>query len=186
MHANIQVAVVVPIRSFAAGKARLALVMHDDDRVALARTMAGRVLAAAAPLPVYVVTSDHEVVAFAEARSAMVVADPGSLNGAADAGRRAAADDGYARIIVAHADLAEPAPFAWVAEFDGVTIVPDRHGHGTNVMALPTHAKFDFAYGDDSCARHTREATARGLAVRVVHDASLAWDVDGPDDLPLS
>ena len=176
-------AVVVPIRSFRAGKGRLAGVLSDADRAALARTMAQRVLDAAAPLPVYVVTSDEEVVAFASDNGAKVVADGGSLNAAADAGRAAVAADGFAMVIVAHADLADPTPFAWVADFDGVTLVPDRHGGGSNVMALPTRADFTFAYGEGSRARHEAEARARGLALRVVDDASLGWDVDEPSDL---
>jgi 2-phospho-L-lactate guanylyltransferase len=179
-----KVAVVVPIRSFRAGKGRLAGVLSPDERARLGRTMAQRVLDAAAPLPVYVVTSDADVAVFASDNGAKVVADPGSLNGAADAGRAAVAADGFDMVIVAHADLAHPTPFAWVADFDGVTIIPDRHGGGSNVMALPTRAPFDFAYGDGSRARHEAEATARGLAVRVHNDASLGWDVDEPDDLP--
>ena len=177
------VAVVVPIRSFRAGKGRLAGVLSDAARASLARTMAQRVLDAAAPLPVYVVTSDEEVVAFASDNGAKVVADAGSLNAAADAGRAAVAADGFAMVIVAHADLADPTPFAWVADFDGVTLVPDRHGGGSNVMALPTRAAFTFAYGEGSRARHEAEARARGLALRVVDDASLGWDVDEPSDL---
>ncbi len=174
---------VVPIRSFRAGKARLANVLSDQDRAALARSMAGKVLDAAGTLPVYVISSDEEVVAFASDRGAKVVADPGSLNAAADAGRAAVAADGFEWLIVIHADLAEPTAFAWVADFDGVTIVPDRHGGGTNVLALPAEVDFEFAYGDGSRARHEREATARGLAWRVVDDASLGWDVDEPADL---
>ena len=175
---------VVPIRSFRAGKGRLAGVLTDDARAALARSMAQRVLDAAAPLPVYVVSSDDEVASFASDNGAKVVADPGSLNGAADAGRAAVAADGFVMLIVAHADLAQPTPFAWVADFDGVTLVPDRHGGGSNVIALPTRAAFTFAYGEGSRTRHEDEARARGLALRVVDDASLAWDVDEPDDLP--
>jgi 2-phospho-L-lactate guanylyltransferase len=163
--------------------ARLASVLSDADRGALAYKLADGVLAAAAPLRVYVVSSDAEVVAFARARDAIVVDDPGSLNGAAHAGVDAAAADGATRVIVAHADLAKPTPFAWVAEFDGVTIVPDRHGTGTNVLALPVNCGFVFAYGDGSRARHEDEARLRGLALRVVTDASLAWDVDEPSDL---
>jgi 2-phospho-L-lactate guanylyltransferase len=178
------VAVVVPIRSFRAGKGRLAGVLSDADRAALARTLAQRVLDAAAPLPVYVVTSDDDVAAFASDNGAKVIADPGSLNAAADAGRAAVAADGFAMVIVAHADLAQPTPFAWIADFDGVTLVPDRHGGGSNLIALPTDAAFTFAYGDGSRARHEAEARTRGLALRVVDDASLAWDVDEPDDLP--
>ncbi len=177
------VAVVVPIRSFRSGKGRLAGVLSDQDRAALARKMAGKVLDAAGALPVYVISSDEEVVAFASDRGAKVVADPGSLNAAANAGRAAVAADGFERLIVIHADLAEPTAFAWVADFDGVTIVPDRHGGGTNVLALPTDPAFDFAYGEGSRTRHEREATARGLALRVVDDAALGWDVDEPADL---
>src|SRR5262249_43002859 len=125
------VAVVVPIRSFRAGKGRLAGVLSDDERTALARSMAAGVLAAAAPLPIYVVTSDEDGGAFARERGARAAADPGSLNGAAGVGRAAAAADGFATVIIAHADLADPTPFGWVADFEGVTIVPDRHGGGT-------------------------------------------------------
>ena len=175
---------VVPIRSFRAGKGRLAGVLSPEERAALARRLAQGVLAAAAPLPVYVVTGDDEVAAFASDNGAKVVADPGSLNAAADAGRAAVAADGFDTVIVAHADLAAPTPFAWVADFDGVTLVPDRHGGGSNVIALPTRAEFNFAYGDGSRARHEDEARVRGLALRVVEDASLGWDVDEPSDLP--
>src|SRR4051812_48502869 len=80
------VAVVVPIRGFRAGKGRLAGVLSVDERAALARSMAQGVLDAAAPLPVYVVTSDDDVAAFASDNGAKVIADPGSLNAAADAG----------------------------------------------------------------------------------------------------
>ena len=174
---------VVPIRSFRAGKGRLAPALSDADRASLARRWATRVLTAATPLPVYVVTSDEEVIAFAVERGAKVVPDPGSLNAAADAGRAAVAADGFGRVIVAHADIARPTPFAWVADFDGVTIVPDRHGRGTNVMALPTDAPFTFMYGEKSFTLHAQEASTRGLALRVMADESLGWDVDEPDDL---
>ena len=175
--------VVVPIRSFRAGTGRLAQALSDEDRIALARTWAKRVIEAAAPLPVYVVTGDEQVVAFATERGAKVVGDPGSLNAAAGAGRAAVAADGYDVVIVAHADIARPTPFAWVGDFDGVTIVPDRHGRGTNVMALPTGAPFTFMYGEGSFTRHAHEASARGLKLRVVTDESLGWDVDEPEDL---
>lgn len=176
--------VVVPIRGFRVGKARLAAVLNEDERAALSRSMAARVIAAAAPLTVIVVTSDEEVAAFARETGASVVDDPGSLDAAAHAGVAAARAMGAERVIVAHADLAKPTPFAWVADFDGVTIVPDRRGEGTNVLALPVDAPFVFAYGDGSRARHLDEARRIGLAVRVCVDDDLGWDVDEPTDLP--
>lgn len=177
-------AAVVPIRGFRTGKGRLAAALDDDARAELVRTMAARVLAAAAPLPVFVVTGDDDVAAFARDHGASVVGEDGrGLNAAARAGRAAVAAAGFERVVIAHADLANPSPFAWVADFAGVTIVPDRHGTGTNVLGLPASEPFDFAYGVGSRARHEHEAAERGLPLRVVDDPSLGWDVDDPADL---
>jgi len=66
-------AVVVPIKSFASAKARLAEVLGVDARAALARTCASRVLSAAAPHRVFVVCDDEEVAAWAGTHGASVV-----------------------------------------------------------------------------------------------------------------
>jgi 2-phospho-L-lactate guanylyltransferase (CobY/MobA/RfbA family) len=66
-----------------------------------------------------------------------------------------------------------------------VTLVPDRHGDGTNVACVPTEAGFRFSYGAGSCARHELEALRLRLPVRVVPDVRLGWDVDRPADLDL-
>ena len=88
-------------------------------------------------------------------------------------------------MVVAHADLPLATDLSWVAGQDGVTLVPDRHGDGTNVAGVPTGSGFTFAYGAGSCALHEAEARRLGLAVRVVPDARLGWDVDRPEDLDL-
>ena len=62
--------VLVPIKSFRNAKVRLAGALPPSERTALAKRMAGRVLAAAGPLPVSVVCDDVDVAAFAEARRA--------------------------------------------------------------------------------------------------------------------
>jgi 2-phospho-L-lactate guanylyltransferase len=85
--------------------------------------------------------------------------------------------------VVAHADLPLATRLHWVAEFPGVTLVPDRRLDGTNVLAVPTEAGFTFAYGPGSFARHRAEAQACGLPARIVRDDRLAWDVDLPADL---
>lgn len=177
------IAVVVPIRGFRVGKARLASVLTEAERAALSQRMAALVIDAAAPLPVVVVTSDEEVAAFARAAGSSVIEDPGSLNAAAHAGVDAVRAMGATTAIIVHADLAKPTPFAWVGDFDGVTIVPDRHGEGTNVLAVPVDAPFVFAYGEGSRARHEAEARRLALALRVCVDESLGWDVDEPTDL---
>ena len=86
-------------------------------------------------------------------------------------------------VIVAHADLPHAEHLEWLADYDGVTLVPDRHGDGTNVIVIPTDSGFVFSYGPSSFKRHEAEAKRLGLAVRVIHDDRLAWDVDRPEDL---
>ena len=131
--------------------------------------MAEIVLLAAAPLPVVVVCDDDEVRSWAERSGARVVWCPGrGLNGAVADGVAALAADGVERAVVAHADLPLATRLAWVADFDGVTLVPDRRLDGTNVVGVPTGAGFAFAYGAGSFGRHRAEAARLGLPVRIV------------------
>ena len=179
-----ELAVLIPVKAFRLAKVRLASALSAADRSALARDMADTVLAAAHDLPVAVVCDDDEVAAWAHERGARVVWRPGrGLNPAVTDGVAALAAAGHRRVIVAHADLPHAVDLAWVAEFDGITLVPDRHEDGTNVMALPSDCGFTFSYGSGSFARHVAEAERLGLPVRVVHEARLGWDVDVPEDL---
>lgn len=177
-------AVVVPVKAFAEAKVRLAGALGPGDRATLARRMADVVVAAAAPLPVLVVCDDPEVREWAEGAGARVVWCPGrGLNGAVSDGVAALRADGVAIAIVAHADLPLASRLAWVADFPGVTLVPDRRADGTNVAAVPTDAGFRFSYGAGSFARHRAEAARLGLPARLVQDPQLGWDVDLPADL---
>jgi 2-phospho-L-lactate guanylyltransferase len=176
--------VIVPVKAFRAAKVRLAGTLDPGERAALARHMAEIVLLAAAPLPVVVVCDDDEVRSWAERSGARVVWCPGrGLNGAVADGVAALAAGGVGRAVVAHADLPLATRLDWVAEFDGVTLVPDRRLDGSNVVGVPTAAGFAFSYGAGSFGRHRAEAARLGLTVRIVRDAALAWDVDLPADL---
>src|SRR5258708_674500 len=97
--------VVIPLRSFALGKARLADALDDDARRAFTRSMAERVVAAASDRPIVIVSSDPEVVSWALELGAANIADPGSLDGAAHAGREWVREQGLSRVVVMHADL---------------------------------------------------------------------------------
>jgi 2-phospho-L-lactate/phosphoenolpyruvate guanylyltransferase len=177
-------AVVVPVKAFRAAKLRLAPALDPSARAALARDMADVVVAAAAPLPVVVVCDDDDVRLWAQQAGAEVVWCPGrGLNGAVADGVAALHSRDVETAIVAHADLPLATSLAWVADFPGVTLVPDRRRDGTNVIGVPTGAGFGFAYGRGSFERHRVEADRLGLPVRVVGDPALAWDVDLPADL---
>jgi 2-phospho-L-lactate guanylyltransferase len=179
--------VVVPIRSFTTANTRLADRLPESRRADFARELATRVVEAAAPLPVIVVTVAAEVRAWADVLGIEVIADPGTgLDGAADAGRTRAIELGWVRAVVAHGDLpyAETlVPLARDLSRPIVALVPCHRDDGTNVCSVPVDVPFRFAYGPGSFRRHAAEARRLGLAVRVLRRADLAFDVDVPDDL---
>lgn len=174
----------VPVKRFAAAKLRLAPALAPSERATLARAMASHVVAAAAPLAVWVVCDDPSVADWARAEGAGVLWRPGhGLNGAVTDGVRSLASAGFRRVVVAHGDLPLAGDLVSVARFPGVTLVPDRRDDGTNVAAVPAAAGFRFAYGAGSFRRHAAEARRLGLGLRVVRAPELGWDVDVPDDL---
>ena len=180
-------AVVVPIRSFEAGKSRLGSRLDPSRRAALLQAMAENVVAAAGTMPVAVVTDGREVRRWAAALGLTVLDDPGTLDLAAAAGLGWAAAAGFDRVVIAHADLPLATTLAPVVT-DGaqpiVTAVPCHRDDGTPVLALPTTATgFVFAYGPGSFRRHAAAARAAGLAFRVRRDRRLGRDVDAPEDL---
>jgi len=180
-------AVLVPVKAFGDAKLRLSPALPAADREALAKSMAAGVLAAAAPLPVFVACEDDEVASWAEALGAGVVWTPHTgLNGAVQQGFANLAASGFDEIVVAHADLPHARRLDRLTGFDGISLVPDRIDDGTNVLSVPaTAASFVFAYGPASFARHLVEATRVGCATRILRFPDLQWDVDTPDDLPL-
>lgn len=176
--------ILIPIKSFANAKLRLSPDLDADDRAALAKGMAERVIAAAAPHPVSVVCDDEEVAGFATERGASVIWCPErGLNAAVTEGVRSLRARGVSEVVVSHADLPLAMTFDALLGWGGVTLVPDRHMRGTNVAVVPAEAEFEWSYGVGSLARHRAETLRLGLALRTVRDPNLGWDVDVPEDL---
>ncbi|MFO8075169.1 MAG: 2-phospho-L-lactate guanylyltransferase [Actinomycetota bacterium] len=179
-------AVALLLRGFAHGKSRLAGALPPGGREALVREMAAAVRRAAGGLPFLVVTPDPVVRRWALEAGGQVVEDPGrGLDEAARRAREAVRQAGIGRLVLAHADLPLADDLTWLVDSPAVTVVTDRRGHGTNVLALPTPAPLRFGYGPRSCAHHLAEAHRLGLDAAVVADPLLGWDVDEPGDLPL-
>lgn len=174
----------VPIKAFSAAKMRLRPVLGDEARAQLAAEMARRVLEAAAPLPTCVACDDDEVAAFAVAHGASVAWTPGlGLNGAVTAGVAQLAALGASFVTVVHADLPHARDIGGLAEFDGVTIAPNRRRDGTNLIRLPAALDFTMQFGPGSFDRHVAECERLGVAVHVLERDDLAFDVDVPEDL---
>jgi len=176
--------VLVPVKAFTDAKARLATVLDEGDRERLARWTSERVLAAAGELPTYVACDNEEVADWARQHGATTLWHPGvGLNAAVNNSVASLREAGVTDVIVAHGDLPRVHSLADLAEPGTLTLVPDRHGDGTNVVSLPTAMPFRFAYGPGSFRRHLDAAVAAGLSVRVRRDPLLALDIDTPSDL---
>ncbi|WCT73505.1 2-phospho-L-lactate guanylyltransferase [Sphingomonas naphthae] len=93
-----------------------------------------------------------------------------------------------ADILILHADLPLLAPADLEALIDagvrhGCAIAPDRHGAGTNAIALTAGRTLPFRFGPGSLRRHL--AAADGRAERVERPG-LALDCDTPDDIAVA
>jgi 2-phospho-L-lactate/phosphoenolpyruvate guanylyltransferase len=186
---------ILPIKSFARAKQRLAPGVTDETRAQLAEAMATDVAEALARVSgldrLVVVTADERARALAAAAGAEVVDDP------AEAGQSAAASLGIDavagtcdRVLMIAGDcpaldpveidalLARPADAAGEA-----VIVPDRHRTGTNALLLSPPRVIAPAFGPGSRARHLELAADAGAACSEAELASLAIDVDEADDL---
>jgi len=176
--------VLIPIRSFTDAKSRLADALSPGQRRDLAVAMASTVVASAGDLPVWVITDDHEVAAWADSVGAEPVAvNRSGLTESIVAAVSIAQERHFNRAIIAHADLPHAVDLT-VVDGPGLAIAPDRRRDGSNVMSVPTDAGFRFAYGPGSFERHLAEAARVGLQVDVIDAPDLAWDVDDPEDLP--
>lgn len=173
----------VPIKDFRHAKHRLADRLGSDEREQLARQMAATVLRAAGGLDVRVVCSDEEVAAFARDQGAGVVwVDAEGLNPAITEAVASVALD-VDHVLISHGDLPHARSFDDIVVPGAVSIVPDRHHDGTNVLAFPAECGFRFSYGVGSLAAHTAEALRLGLDVHLRQIPELQWDVDVPADL---
>ena len=186
----------VPVKDPALGKSRLAELLGAAERLDLNRRLAERTLACCAaafgPERTVVVTASASIIAAAEARRMAVVSEPspGDLNAALALAARLAIGQGAQALLVVPVDLVLLTPealsgVAKLAEAPGCVLVPDRHGVGTNLLALrPARADL-FRFGERSLNEHRRAAAAAGLEVRVHADAALALDLDTPEDYRL-
>lgn len=172
-------AALIPVKSFRAAKARLAGVLSDDERARLARSMATRVVEAARPLPTFVACDHDEVASFAERLGATVLWGPGlGLNGAVDHGVTTIAGKGFDHVVIAHGDLPLASDLGSLVRSGEVVIVPDRRRDGTNVLARPCGVTLPAAYGPGSFRAHYETAVATGVRVTVRVDRRLAIDID--------
>jgi 2-phospho-L-lactate guanylyltransferase len=184
-------AIIIPVKAFDKAKERLATTLTADERISLARTTATHVVNTAVSLPqfdlVAVVCDDDDTAAWARTCGAeAIIAPRPGLNEAVDHAYGIVRQH-HKWIAICHADIANAAGLAALHSPapGSIVIVADRHGLGTNVLALNSGDDFTFRYGPTSFADHLAEAARRGLSVWQLDDAGLALDLDTPDDVAL-
>jgi 2-phospho-L-lactate guanylyltransferase len=185
---------IIPVKRFDAAKQRLAPDLEPGSRRRLAEAMLEDVLDAARSSRVLerviVVTGERSAVRAARERDAEVIDDleDGGHSPAARLGVRRALELGMDAVALLPGDC----PLLEADELDaalgrlsprGVTIVPDRHGTGTNALLLAPADAIEPAFGRGSRARHERLAGSAGVDGTVETLPSLAPDVDTAADL---
>jgi 2-phospho-L-lactate guanylyltransferase len=191
----VHTAAVLPVKSFSRAKQRLGATLGDAERARLAEAMVGDVLEALGAVEaidaVVVVTAEAAAVRAAEAAGAAVVHDPeeAGQSAAAIRGVTAAVARDAARVLLVPGDCPalDPAEVAGllaaVRQGPHVTIVPDRHGTGTNALLIAPPSAVTPSFGPGSFARHAAHARAAGAEVRIADLPSLGLDIDTPGDL---
>lgn len=185
---------ILPMKPAAEAKSRLEEDVSPSLRAALAEAMFTDVLTALGRsrslTAVIVVTADEVMARTGEAHGAVIVDDGGAANHseAAVIGARAAAKAGAARVLMVPGDCplidhAEVDALLANPTEDSVVVIPDRHGEGTNALLVSPPESFVPSFGPGSRERHLRLADERGLTASVADVASLALDVDSPEDL---
>ncbi len=185
---------VLPVKRFAAAKQRLAPGIGATHRAELAAAMLEDVLeaigAARSIERTVVVTGEPRAIELATASGAELVPDPdvGGHPGAALAGIARAQELGAERVVLLPIDCPLLAPRELERLLAGmperyVAIVPDRHGTGTNALALAPPDAIEPSFGEGSCARHVAAARAAGVPFGVEELPSLALDLDTPADI---
>lgn len=186
------VRIIVPHRGLAAAKTRLAPVLDDAEREALASRLLERVLRIAheACRDVVVITPSEALAPLVSAAGARLAVQRGmGLNAGLEQARREAIADRIDTLLVLHGDLPNLSTEDVAALLDalpragGVAIAPDRAGSGTNALALRPPDAIGFRFGVGSFAAHRAEAEAAGVPMVEVHRPGLAFDLDTPADL---
>jgi 2-phospho-L-lactate/phosphoenolpyruvate guanylyltransferase len=184
---------ILPVKSFGAAKQRLADSLGAGSREALAQAMFSDVLTAARRTrefdEIAVITADRSAESAARGHGVVVLADTlqQGQSPAAQIGIRHAIAHGFERVALIPGDtpLVRPSDLAGLLSrsHPGVTIVPDRHGTGTNALVLTPPDAIEPSFGPGSRRRHEQLARDAGAECRIAEPPSLALDVDTIEDL---
>lgn len=191
---------IVPIKRFSRAKTRLTDAVGPQARAALLRAMLADVLEAVGRAA----NVERVIVVTGEGRAERIALDVGGrirppvevLQEPDDPGHSQAATLGIVRARALGAGcvalLPGDCPLLDPRELDAaldrmaagrVGVIPDRHGTGTNGLLMAPADAIGPGFGPGSRERHLDRAARAGYEAALEELASLALDLDTPDDL---
>lgn len=189
-------ALLIPVKDLRQAKQRLAPMLTQAERTALAAAMFDDFCAAVAQIrcveKIFVITNYAPAIERANSLGWEVLREESQTSESAsvDAASRICAARGISSLarlpidlpLITAADIAQifaaathPAPSA--------VIVPSRSGTGTNALLRTPPTLFPSCFGPNSFPKHTREAEKAGAHLTVLRNERLELDVDDWDDL---
>jgi 2-phospho-L-lactate/phosphoenolpyruvate guanylyltransferase len=191
---------IIPVKRFGEAKRRLLDALDRPQRAALIKAMLTDVLGATDRSElvewVIVVTGEGRAERLALRHSQRSTTPLEVLRDPDDRGHSEAATLGIIRALSLGAECAAllpgDCPLLDPGELDEalgrmsrgrVTVVPDRHGTGTNALLLCPADAIGPAFGPGSAERHSQRARHARYELAVERLDSLARDLDTPDDL---
>jgi 2-phospho-L-lactate guanylyltransferase len=191
---------IIPVKRFGDAKQRLLDALDRPQRAALIKAMITDVLAATDRSElverVIVVSGEGRAERLALRHAQRTTTPLEVLRDPDDRGHSEAATLGIIRALSLGAECAAllpgDCPMLDAGELDAalgrmsrgrVTVVPDRHGTGTNALLLAPADAIGPAFGPGSAERHSERARLAGHELAVEPLDSLGLDLDTPDDL---
>lgn len=185
---------IVPVKPLADAKTRLAGVLDENERVALAKKLLARTLmklSRARGLDGVVVISRDEIVLkmAREFGAWSIVETHAELNAALTQATNVCVANGAHAVLIVPADL----PRVRVRDIEKMimlgehapcmVIAPALRDGGTNALLLHPARTLDFQFGENSFEKHCAAAQCAGLQVLRYDSDTVSFDLDVPEDL---
>ena len=189
------IAAVIPIKHLSQAKSRLAPALSQEMRKQLCLDTLCHMLSVLTRCSelnaVQVVTADPSLPDLLSHifPQVSVFRDVGDLNQVAQSSAKRLTEDGFETMLFLLGDLPcltlEDVSVALEASKEvSLLLFPDRHGKGTNGLALtPPSCLPTFSFGSDSLSHHVEIARHLGLSYHQLRRRGFAWDLDTPEDL---
>jgi 2-phospho-L-lactate/phosphoenolpyruvate guanylyltransferase len=188
-------AILIPVKSFAESKTRLAPHYSAAERGALAGALCEDFFAKVAQVRgmdrVFVISQEPRALDAAKKNDweTIIETEQISESHSVDAASRLCAAQGVRALLRLPMDLALAQPsdieaiFAEQHEAPSAVVIPSRDGTGTNALLRSPPTLFPSHFGPNSFALHLEAAESCGARIKILRNPRIELDVDEIEDL---